>query len=434
MATITRKSILAEAKRRAPDSPKEVRDPSFGSHQGQALILRRQPASTRHRKGHMALYVQLRRGKRVRVGVRLAGVVDGTITWGQVQHAIKEAFDPETESTDPTKPQRWTLRRYLDELYGPWVVERRRSGQATLARLHASCVPILGDIELTALRDEIEDWKSARLKVVKPSTMNRDLATLKAAIGQAVESWPLKTGLKVNPLAGVRMVKVPKKSTTVTRALTDKEQRNLLHALDVHDQELADSRGRANVHRRTRRGGVYPSLDGKLSQLTVSVITAIDSGLRRREQFLLKWCDIDFRAGHIRLDAENAKTFEERDVPMSKRLRDTLNQWRAQRLEQGCARPEDHVFTNRHGQPLQNLKKSFTALLKKAGIPQRDKNGRVSWRSLRNTFATNVAKGADRDVLRRLLGHAEGSKVTDKYISVEAKRLKNAIAETLDAT
>lgn len=433
MTNITRKFILAEAKRLAPERPKENRDASFGNHSGQALILRRQPPSSRHPKGHMSLYAQLGRGKRAMVRVRLSGVVDGTITWGQVQHAIKEAFDPEAESTDPTKPQRWTLRRYLDELYGPWVVERRRSGQATLARLHASCVPMLGDIELTALRDEIEGWKSARLKTVRPSTMNRDLATLKAAIGQAVESWPLKTGLKVNPLAGVRMVAVPKKSTTTTRALTDKEQQKLITTLEKSGRDSAEARARTIEHRRTRQAASLPSLDGKLSQLAVAVITAIDSGLRRREQFLLRWCDIDFRAGYIRLDAENAKTFEERDVPMSRRLRDTLNQWRTQRLEQGRARPEDHVFTNRHGQPLQNLKKSFTALLHSAGIPQREKNGRVSWRSLRNTFATNVAKGADRDVLRQLLGHAEGSKVTDRYITVEAKRLKEAIAETLDA-
>src|SRR5690606_26337787 len=82
-----------------------------------------------------------------------------------------------------------TLRRYLEDIYGPWVKQNRRSGAAPLARIDACVLVEPGDDKLDRITPaRIEPWRTRRQREgVKPETINRDMDALRAALTRAVK-------------------------------------------------------------------------------------------------------------------------------------------------------------------------------------------------------------------------------------------------------
>lgn len=146
-------------------------------------------------------------------------------------------------------------------------------------------------------------------------------------------------------------------------------------------------------------------IDACASHLQPIVIAALQTGARKEEVLSLRWDQVDLRHGYILL--EKTKNNERREIPINSILRQTL---------MGLVRRLDspYVFADTEGRRFKDIKKSFHAALKKAGI--RD----FRFHDLRHTFASHlVMAGVDLATVRELLGHKDIS-MTLRYAKLSA--------------
>lgn len=140
--------------------------------------------------------------------------------------------------------------------------------------------------------------------------------------------------------------------------------------------------------------------------------TVIHTGMRRQEVLGLKWEQI--RGGFIYLT--ETKTNEARQIPINddlaalfKRIRAT-NQLRY-----------EYVFCDKKGRPFREVKKSFMASLRKAGIED------FRFHDLRHTFASHfVMRGGTIKELQEILGHKTVT-MTMRYAHLSEEHKKKAI-------
>jgi integrase len=127
------------------------------------------------------------------------------------------------------------------------------------------------------------------------------------------------------------------------------------------------------------------------------VIAALYTGLRKSDIFNLKWRDIDLKKGLIRL--EEAKTEKTRNIVLNSDMITLL-----QSLPVKC----QYVFPNKHGKPYKDIKRSFEASLKKAGIEQSDDRRRkIVFHTLRHTCVSLLTeRGADTTAVKNYVAHA----------------------------
>lgn len=413
--------IRALSKARPPSKPREIRDKA--GH----LILRHQPS------GYLGLYVELGRGKRERL-CNASSVIDSNskLTLKQVkteaerkraQHADGRSFSAERRAERGTP----TLTVYLDDTYGPWVVQNRRSGTNTLERIKSCFKDHFGKYKLTEITlAKIETWRTARQRNgIKAETINRDIAALRAALSRAV-----KLGIiKENPIADVEMSEVDR-HRRVVRALSANEKAKLLEALKERDEQKRQERASANKWRQDRRYESLPTIGQYSDVLTPAVIVSLETGLRRGELFGTEWPSVDFDNKTLRVEGATAKTFETREIPLNDFAYKTLRDWWLQ-----CGQPgRGYVFTLDGGR-IGNLKKSFGAALEAAGIEYINARGeRVTWHSLRHTFGTLLgAANVDSTTLKHLMGHANLA-TTQRYLHTDEERKREAVASLQTAS
>ncbi|MDI6642184.1 MAG: tyrosine-type recombinase/integrase [Elusimicrobiota bacterium] len=150
----------------------------------------------------------------------------------------------------------------------------------------------------------IENYKSWRLKTVKPATVNRELACLKNMYNRAID-WDLTS---INP---IRKVKLFHESPGRVRFLSKDEISRL----------LAQSSG----------------------YLRDILITALNTGMRLGEIPGLKWNDIDLENGVIHIPSSSSKNKFAREIPINSMLMRTLINLRE------IAKSE-YVFCDENGQ------------------------------------------------------------------------------------
>jgi len=121
------------------------------------------------------------------------------------------------------------------------------------------------------------------------------------------------------------------------------------------------------------------------------VIISLNTGMRYGELIGLKWRDIDFKRGNIRLN--NTKSGESRDLPINEQVKTALIRTRKH--------PDSpYIFTKQNGKPYKDIRRSFFTALKKSDIKD------FLWHDLRHTFASHlVMAGVDLNTVRELLGH-----------------------------
>ena len=263
---------------------------------------------------------------------------------------------------------------YLDD----YAKTNKKSWMDDKYRIEANMNPFFGEYYLKDISPLIiERYKTERLKSgVTKSTVNRELTIMKKMFNLAID-WKLA---KDNPFSKVKLFS--EKDTQKERILTKEEEERLL----------------------------AESPDYLRSILTV----ALNTGMRRGEILNLKWSQVDFERGIIRV--ERTKSGKNRLIPINNDVHVVLMRTRDE------AQVGKHVFPNpKTGQPYTEVKKSFKAACKRAGISD------LRFHDLRHTFATRlIGLGVDLITVRDLLGHFS-VRVTQRYTHSNQNQKEDAV-------
>ena len=140
---------------------------------------------------------------------------------------------------------------------------------------------------------------------------------------------------------------------------------------------------------------------------------ALFTGMRRGEMFKLKWKDVDFERGFIKL--KDVKGGPDQIIPMNDGAKTVLN---------GIVRTRSlHVFPGRNGGQRTNIRHQVNRIKMKAGLPRdfRPLHG------LRHVYASMLASSGEVDMytLQKLLTHKD-PKMTQRYAHLRDETLKKA--------
>lgn len=203
--------------------------------------------------------------------------------------------------------------------------------------------------------DLIEEYVTFRRKqrpTLMGSSLNREVACLKAIINRAVRNGQLEK----NPISFFKFFK----ETPRNRTLTPDEYRRLLENCSI----------------RTR----------------IFVQLAYVTAMRKGEIMGLRWDQVDFQHKVIVLEAADTKTLEKREVPLDEALIEMLRQ-----IPRTLANP--FVFTFK-GKRIGDIKTNFNTAYRRAGIKD------FHFHDLRHCAITNMRKaGVPDNVIMSISGH-----------------------------
>jgi integrase len=203
----------------------------------------------------------------------------------------------------------------------------------------------------------IEEYKVLRSRYVKPASVNRELALLRAMFNKAIE-WGY---VRENPVSKVKKYREPER----IRYLSQAELKRLFDVL------------------------LKPNK--KAPHIKPIVILALYTGMRRGEILNLRWTQIDFDNRMILL--ETSKSGKRRTIELC----DTAYNALAFLPKKGR-----YVFQNKlTGKPITDIKNAFHAIIKKTKIED------FRFHDLRHTFASYLTmRGENTFTIQQLLGHS----------------------------
>ncbi len=148
----------------------------------------------------------------------------------------------------------------------------------------------------------------------------------------------------------------------------------------------------------------------------------------RSEAARLRWTDVAFDAGEVRLEPGTTKTGEGRVFPFTVELRALLARRRAitRDRERELGRAVPHVFTRPNGEALGTFNKRWATACRAAGVP-----GRVLHDFRRTAVRNLVRAGVPERVAMEMVGW-KSRQMLDRYHIVSAADLIEA-AKKLDA-
>ena len=166
----------------------------------------------------------------------------------------------------------------------------------------------------------------------------------------------------------------------------------------------------------------------------------IDTGIRRGECCALKWQNVNFKTGEIRIAGNLCYTAAKGvylDTPKSGRIRvvyasdDTMALLRQLRIEQAKKAVSAFVFTKEGGpEPMhpQSPTRYLKKLSERSGIPD------LHPHKLRHTFASiAITNGADVASVSEVLGHSDKAVTLRMYTHADQESMKRAAAVTQEA-
>jgi integrase len=218
----------------------------------------------------------------------------------------------------------------------------------------------------------IEDVKLRRAQQVAHSTVDKDLAVLKAFF-----NWCMARNLAAtNP---VRRVKFFNEDNSRLRYLTEDEYSRLLQA--------------------ATKIKTSPFLAEK-------IVLSVHTGLRRGSLFHLRWDQVDFLNRVLRI--QRTKSGRPHALPLNATVLTTLQALYNQRIPD-CPYAFAHATGRKAGEPVQDVKNAFQTALETAEIKD------FTWHDLRHTFASwLIMKGASLRSVAELLGH-RGLRMVMRY-------------------
>lgn len=333
--------------------------------------------------GSMSFICQYARGKRVTLGdARILTLDQARTKAKEILGQVAAGVDLQEERKPKAGPL--TLGRFLTDHYQEWITNHHRHDD-NLNRIRASFADLL-DTPLTEIIPwTIERHRKARKDAGKAaSTINRDVAALRAALSRAVD-WGL---IESNPLKPLKQIKTDR--TGVIRYLEPAEESRLLAALD-HLKEG--------------------------DRMRPMVLVSLHTGLRWGELAGLYWKDVDLQARRLTVRGEGAKSKQTRYIPLNDTAYAALMDWQARSM----ALPTKLVFPGRTG-TIDNVYKAWATLLQAAGIEE------FRWHDLRHSFASKlVQSGVDLNTVRELLGH-QSMQMTLRYAHLAPEHRAAAVA------
>ena len=313
----------------------------------------------------------------------------------------------------------FTIREYMDGVYGPFIAPRRKSWALAHARI-VKCFGHLLDwpMDDPRLPEAFQTWQNKALaRGLAPSTCNKDLANLRAVFTYAVKHDVLDR----HPMRKIEHLKENNERVRYLGSMDPDEPRRFWEALARREERIRQERDRGNEWRRTRGVMELPDLRKATyaDHLLPVCIVAADSGLRQGEIFHLEWRDVDWYADVLRVRAENAKSGKGRAVPMTGRVRACLEAWRAQTM------PGGRVFKGKNGGPVIDVKTAWKKLMREAEIEG------FRFHDLRHDFASRLAmRGVPLFQISRLLGHSD-TRTSEKYSHL-SPAVERAAIDALD--
>lgn len=352
-----------------------------------------------HPSGSMSYICQYKRGHRVNLGKV------GVITAAQAREKAIEVLSNINKGIEPRVQKGInklrTLQEFIEKEYKPWVLSHHKRGDETLATLRR-CFNKLFSKPLSEVTSSLlEPWRIKRLNEgISNVTLNRNIATLKSVMTKASE-WGF---LKENPLKNLKLFRIDR--SPKVRYLSLDEESRLRQALLQREQQLKQERKSANEWRRERGYPLYPEAaeDEYCDYLMPMVLLSINTGLRQGELFNLSWSMVNLSERSLILSGGITKNNSSRYIPLNDEANNIIQQfYKKSALKEGL------VFPSKNNQPFNNVKRSWSSILKKAQITQ------FRWHDLRHHFASKlVMAGIDLNTVRELLGHSD-IKMTIRY-------------------
>lgn len=306
-----------------------------------------------------------------------------------------------------------TLGAFIKERYGPWALGHLRRGDVAVARLNADFEKWLEQPLSSFNAWRLESWRRERLAAgIKPTTLNRQLDTLRAALHKAVD-WEV---LEKHPMQGFKRLKVDDDERV--RFMSPDEEKRLRTALIKREDSLRAARDRGNEWRKQRKRKVLPMRPaGFVDHIRPLVLVALNTGLRRGELFSLKWADISFGAKMLTVRAAASKSGDSRRVPLNVEAETTLEAWHAQQKPE----PADLVFPGDDGARLTNMNKSWATVCELAKVTD------FRLHDCRHHFASRLVQaGVDLYTVKELLGH-HSIEMTQRYAHLAPGNLATAV-------
>jgi integrase len=144
---------------------------------------------------------------------------------------------------------------------------------------------------------------------------------------------------------------------------------------------------------------------------------ALNSGMRKGEQYSLEWPEVVFKRKRIQLD--ETKNGSSREIPMNKTCLKAFESVYARRPHDG------RVCQSKFGQDLNDSRTWFELAVEEAKIPN------FTWHCLRHTFISRlVMRGVDLRTVQELAGHKTIA-MTVRYAHLAPEHNQSAI-ERLD--
>jgi integrase len=278
---------------------------------------------------------------------------------------------------------------------------------SSLVRGHL--LPHLGHLALSTLQPA--DCSVAFAAMAKQGLKPRTIIQARAVLGRALREAEV-AGLVIKNAA--RLARPPRVEHTEMLTLTRSEARTLIEAAESE-----------------RLGTIYG--------------LALASGAREGELLALRWGDVDWDRGAIKIRRTLQRTSGElsftetktassrRTIPLGTSTMDALRRHQRvvqaeERLANGLpkASDDDLVFATELGTPVDAgnfLRRTHYPLLKRAGLP------RVRFHDLRHTAATLLLEaGVHVKVVAERMGHATPSLVMNTYGHVTDRMQKDATA------
>lgn len=322
------------------------------------------------------------------------------------------------------KVEVFTFGQFVEEIYGPWLLDNKKSGNGTLEMIRFN-FKFLFDSQMDKITiTQIEQWRTKRKKKdgVKASSLNRIIGALLASL-----NWAVKRGiLENNPLT--KLEKLPERdSVAKVRYLLEDERERLMKSLDEREGEIRKARESHNMWCRERGLSPLPSYRAGqyVDHFMPIVLLSLHTGIRRNAVLSLEWRDVNFNDRVIMVRAATSKTDKQYYVPMNEIVFQLLSVWKNQSQNTS---PNKLVFPSpKTGQKMDNCNSAWERLLKNASISD------FRWHDMRHDFASQlVMKGIDLNTVRELLGHAD-LKMTLRYAHL-APAAKIKAVEVLEPT